>query len=198
MLNKSIKGFTLIELLVVITIIGILATGAVTVYTSQIQKARDTTRITSVKALQGGIEQFYQDVSEYPAGQEWWLTGGQLSLSTTVNDYVPNLSEDPKHNQTCNGSRCAYAYSVGPDSNDITNGAYEISTAFENQWNIDTKAGDDVWEDPDRLELGLLKTGNGAADINTTIAQTQNIADTAAGASASDVVIKTWEVVALP
>jgi type II secretory pathway pseudopilin PulG len=36
---------------VVITIIGILATGAVTVYTSQIQKARDTTRITDMKAL---------------------------------------------------------------------------------------------------------------------------------------------------
>ncbi|MGB2110743.1 MAG: type IV pilin protein, partial [Patescibacteria group bacterium] len=33
------KGFTLIELLVVITIIGILATGATTVFTSQIQKA---------------------------------------------------------------------------------------------------------------------------------------------------------------
>lgn len=46
------KGFTLIELLVVITIIGILATGAVTVYTSQIQKARDTTRISDIKAIQ--------------------------------------------------------------------------------------------------------------------------------------------------
>jgi prepilin-type N-terminal cleavage/methylation domain-containing protein len=50
-LQYNKKGFTLIELLVVITIIGILATGAVTVYTSQIQKARDTTRITSMNAL---------------------------------------------------------------------------------------------------------------------------------------------------
>jgi general secretion pathway protein G len=55
------KGFTLIELLVVITIIGILATGATTVYTSQIQKARDTTRISDMKALQSAIEQVYQD-----------------------------------------------------------------------------------------------------------------------------------------
>lgn len=46
------KGFTLIELLVVITIIGILATGATAVYTSQIQKARDTTRINDLKTLQ--------------------------------------------------------------------------------------------------------------------------------------------------
>jgi len=59
-------GFTLIELLVVITIIGILATGATTIYTAQIQKARDTTRINDVKALQSAIEQVYQDTSEYP------------------------------------------------------------------------------------------------------------------------------------
>jgi general secretion pathway protein G len=64
--QRKFLGFTLIELLVVITIIGILATGATTVYTSQIQKARDTTRINDVKALQSGIEQFYQDKAEYP------------------------------------------------------------------------------------------------------------------------------------
>jgi len=60
------KGFTLIELLVVITIIGILATGATATYTSQIQKARDTTRINDIKALQSGIEQVYQDRGEFP------------------------------------------------------------------------------------------------------------------------------------
>lgn len=51
-LKNTTRGFTLIELLVVITIIGILATGATATYTSQIQKARDTTRINDVKALQ--------------------------------------------------------------------------------------------------------------------------------------------------
>ncbi len=60
------KGFTLIELLVVITIIGILATGAVTVYTSQMTKARDSTRLSDIKALQGAIEQAYMDDYEYP------------------------------------------------------------------------------------------------------------------------------------
>ena len=67
MITHIKKGFTLIELLVVITIIGILATGATSVYTSQIQKARDTTRVSDVKALQSAIEQYYQDKSYYPA-----------------------------------------------------------------------------------------------------------------------------------
>lgn len=61
MQNLAKKGFTLIELLVVITIIGILATGAVTTFTSQIQKARDSTRISDIKALQTAVEQVYQD-----------------------------------------------------------------------------------------------------------------------------------------
>lgn len=73
--KNNTRGFTLIELLVVITIIGILATGATATYTSQIQKARDTTRINDVEALKSGIEQSYQDVSEYPKGG---ALGGEL------------------------------------------------------------------------------------------------------------------------
>jgi general secretion pathway protein G len=88
MIKAIQKGFTLIELLVVITIIGILATGAVTTFTSQIQKARDTTRISDVKALQGAIEQGYQDQGEYP--------GLGVVFDTDVDAYLPRLPSDPK------------------------------------------------------------------------------------------------------
>ncbi len=107
-LNKSTRGFTLIELLVVITIIGILATGAVSVYTSQIQKARDTTRINDIKALQSGVEQSYQDISEYPKGS---------TLQAELIKYTGKLPTDLKYAQPCsdggtpaNGTDCAYAY----------------------------------------------------------------------------------------
>lgn len=195
MLQTMKKGFTLIELLVVITIIGILATGAVTVYTSQIQKARDTTRISSVKGLQSGIEQFYQDVSEYPVGRDGWWDGGQAGSNTTVNDYVPNLAEDPKHNNTCNGSRCGYVYNAGADSNGITNGAYEISTAFENQGNVDNKADKDDGEDGDRLELGILKTGTSDADIVTLSAQATAFDGGTLGAAEVPLVITSGDIV---
>ncbi len=65
-LKQNTKGFTLIELLVVITIIGILAVGGTTVYTSQIQKARDTTRLSDAKAFQGAVEQVFADLAVYP------------------------------------------------------------------------------------------------------------------------------------
>jgi len=152
-LNKSTRGFTLIELLVVITIIGILATGAVSVYTSQIQKARDTTRINDMKALQAGIEQYYQDKTEYPG----------LTNFSGVITYVPKLPVDPKTKQVCNkgpetnATACDYLYSVSNDANGIVNGEYKISTGFENSGNIDTKAKTDGGkaDEENRMEFGL-------------------------------------------
>jgi prepilin-type N-terminal cleavage/methylation domain-containing protein len=175
------KGFTLIELLVVITIIGILATWATTVYTSQIQKARDTTRVTDIKALQGWVEQYYQDSSVYPIWLSNWTTD-----STSVMTFLPNLAEDPKHDQTCNGSRCWYIYFVGSDENLIAQGSYEISTAFESQWNVDNKAATDTWGDDDRLEVWLNNnTNDTSADQGTPFSN-----NTAGNTTATLVIVK--------
>lgn len=134
-LKNSTRGFTLIELLVVITIIGILATGATATYTSQIQKARDVTRINDIKALQSGIEQYYQDKSEYPAATDFGVG---------VIVYTTKIPADSKNGQPCNGGvACGYAYKVSDDNNGILNGAFEISTAFENKGNVDGKAATD-------------------------------------------------------
>jgi len=138
-LKNNTHGFTLIELLVVITIIGILATGATATYTSQIQKARDTTRINDVKALQSGIEQYYQDASEYPPHTSTAFG------ADGVMKYLPKLPKDPKNGQPCAQSsgtqpQCNYVYAVSKDDNQLDNGAYEISTAFEAKGNLDSKA----------------------------------------------------------
>lgn len=158
------KGFTLIELLVVITIIGILATWAVATYTSQIQKARDTTRINDIKALQSGIEQVYQDWSEYPKAS---------TFSSQVTKYVEKLPKDPKHNQACNDwwipantPVCAYTYAAATDSNSISFWAYEVTTAFENRWNVDNKAAKDgwwTWVESARYEMWINIATNTAA-----------------------------------
>lgn len=164
-MKRNNTGFTLIELLVVITIIGILATWAVTVYASQIQKARDTTRISDINALRSSVEQVYQDTTEYPDSDEF-LAGGD------VLNYLPRLPQDPKHGSTCNAvagtTGCGYIYAVGEDANGITAGAYEVSTAFENTWNVETKAidTDDAWNDPTRLEVGLRMDALDTADAD--------------------------------
>ncbi|MDP2104183.1 MAG: prepilin-type N-terminal cleavage/methylation domain-containing protein, partial [Candidatus Gracilibacteria bacterium] len=147
-LNKSTRGFTLIELLVVITIIGILATGAVSVYTSQIQKARDTTRINDIKALQSGVEQTYQDGQKYPdAG----------NFATSIAAYVPKIPKDPKSGETLANTSFEYMYNQGKDTNGIEGQIYEVSTAFEAQGNLTSKAADtmDKGNDANRLEVGV-------------------------------------------
>ncbi|GEM_PF-999336 len=181
MLQKSLKrGFTLIELLVVITIIGILATGAVTVYTSQIQKARDTTRIKDINALRGAVEQAYQDDTTYPDGTE---------VIANLQEYLPRMPKDNKHGQTCNAASgttaiCAYAYRSGDDANGITDGAFEVSTAFENASNRTGKGtGEDsgAQVDDNRIELG---TQLGVIDTSVSAAITiQSGSCTTAGAA---------------
>lgn len=167
------KGFTLIELLVVITIIGILATGATTTYTSQIQKARDTTRINDIKAMQGAVEQVYQDTGEYPHPNQF-NTGGTVNVST----YLPKLPRDPKNGQTCNNTGksggtlepCVYVYAVGPDDNAINYGAYVLSTAFESKWKVESDATRDGWPIKFRWENGngIMMTSKLDSDVNGT------------------------------
>ena len=156
-LQKLKSGFTLIELLVVITIIGILATGAVSVYTSQIQKARDSTRITSLSALRSSVEQVYQDAAEYPRAN---------TFSTQVRVYMEALPKDPKHSQPCNWASidCWYAYIAWPDANNIEYGNYELSTGFENSWNVSSRALTDGWNDSLRLEM-WLRTGTNTTAV---------------------------------
>lgn len=154
MIPQLKKGFTLIELLVVITIIGILATGATAVYTSQIQKARDTTRVNDIKALQSWIEQSYQDDQQYP---------GANVFITSLSKYMQKFPKDSKFGQPCYSSGtdsadCGYAYKAESDDNEILLQTYEISTAFENSWNVSSKATTDKGNDNVRYETWTPKS----------------------------------------
>lgn len=155
MKNTMKKGFTLIELLVVITIIWILATGATSVYTSQIQKARDATRLNDIDAVKSWVEQFYQDEWQYPDSKNT----GTYAFSW-VTTYTPKLPSDPKSWQTTTNSSFDYIYTVWQDSNSIDWQDYEISATFENDWNIKNKAKWDGWSDDNRLEIWIDLTTN--------------------------------------
>lgn len=169
------KGFTLIELLVVITIIGILATGATTVYTSQIQKARDTTRINDIKAIQSAVEQVYQDRAEYPPTSNYFLVDASgAGAWVSVKTYMPKIPRDPKNGQACNKwtnantPACVYAYTTWPDLNGIKKGAYILSTAFEAEWKIKSDGTRDGWKSDRRWEVwnGLTVTTLATPDWN--------------------------------
>jgi len=168
------KGFTLIELLVVITIMGILATGATAVFTSQIQKARDATRTSDIKALQNWLEQVFQDVQMYP----WkattitstnWCTPSAATVSNTSIYcavslwFINKLPKDPKSGQSWNWSALEYTYNVW-DLDWVTNQVYELSHWVESNWNKASKASNSVdsWNDENRVEFWMP-----SKDLNT-------------------------------
>lgn len=147
------KGFTLIELLVVITIMGILATWATAVYTSQIQKARDSTRVNDITALRWGIEQLYQDTWNYP--NMWVAATWGWSAFIDLKAFVPKLPKDPKTWQKSNNSNFDYTYTVGSDSSWIAFQTFEVSWTYENSSNITNKATWDWWNDNNRQEMWI-------------------------------------------
>lgn len=170
-LKNTRLGFTLIELLVVITIIGILATGAVSVYTSQIQKARDSVRLTDVTAVKAGVEQFYQDKAEYPHSSNLAasITAGLAFEGIKI--YTPKLPQDPKSSNLRVWAAFDYIYTVWSDVNWISWQDFEVSTTFENQWNVENKAVWDWWNDAIRLEL-WIDLANNNTDVTAAIAPT--------------------------
>jgi len=147
----SIKGFTLIELLVVITIIGILATGATTIYTSAQQKARDSIRQTDLLSLKSAIEQSYGDKGAYPKPSEMFtsLVGG---------GYLASLPKDPKTGQFDTQTRFIYAYGASMDEdNNVAGQEYELSANYENEGNGLSKepVAADSGDDDTRWEIGV-------------------------------------------
>ena len=63
---KSESGFTMVELIIVVAIMGIIGAVLVPQFSRTTQKARITTDITSVKAIQRQIDRYYAEFGNYP------------------------------------------------------------------------------------------------------------------------------------
>lgn len=148
------KGFTLVELLVVITIIGILAVGGVQVFTTQLQWARDSTRIKQIWLLEWASIQYFSDYSEYPT---------PASFTGDIARFVSKELKDPKSGlDVCwqNGSTatsdgtCEGLYHRTDDTYNLPNAAFKIGVRFEKEVNFETQAANtsDGWNDVEIYE----------------------------------------------
>lgn len=158
------KAFTLIELLIVITIIGLLATGWVSIYTTQLQWTRDALRISDIKIMESSAHQYYSAESEYP---------DETAFTWAIEEFVSKELKDPKHwdplcwrngdsqDQTCQGT-----YRVGDDEAWLSNWAFKLDVYFEKKSNYEKKADSDGGSFSDRFEVfawwsgGLLSSGS--------------------------------------
>ncbi len=86
------KGFTLIEILVVVLIIGIIGTLAAVAVNAARSKARDATRLSSVRQTQSALEDYYNELNTYPPGSGLPLGDSTQSSCFGTNGFASNCS----------------------------------------------------------------------------------------------------------
>lgn len=97
------RGFTIVELLIVIVIIGILAALVIVVYNGIQARARDSSRMTSMKNIEKALALYYSDNGGYPTcTNTTYVPGatiGACALSSIsaslVPKYISKMPSDP-------------------------------------------------------------------------------------------------------
>lgn len=96
------RGFTLIELLVVIAIIGILASVVLSSLDGARAAARDTKRISDMRAIAQSLEMFRNANGRYPGVPDGIPTTGQMigvgnEIDDALSPFLPIIPIDPRH-----------------------------------------------------------------------------------------------------
>lgn len=120
-------AFTLIELLVSVAIISILVAIGIITYNGARAQARDSKRVTDLKAIATALETYYNQYGKYPDNADsgdigCWSAwdGGNSELNGTSDPFIDVLatggfmSRTPKETHTVNQSdpwaQCSYRY----------------------------------------------------------------------------------------
>jgi len=106
----------------------------------QLKKAKDSSRVINLGAIESIIESFYQDNQKYPK-----------NLTTEI--FIFPIPVDPDSGVIINGCTFWYVYEVSPSAEWIPRQNYRLSTCLESEYNIKEKAMKDWWIYNDKFEI---------------------------------------------
>lgn len=93
---RAKKGFTLIELMVAISVVAILSTIGLMVYTNSQRLARDTKRKDDLRQIKNALVLYYNDVKQYPTATDMITSaGGGTWIPALTTNYIDRLPTDP-------------------------------------------------------------------------------------------------------
>lgn len=137
-------GFTLVELMVVISIIGILETTGVVVFSSANINNRDAARQRDLNSLKQALELYFQTNNSYPGSGKYTSASGGSWIPSLIPTYFDTLPVDPLSNGTY-----FYTYQTSPvqintaavscpSPAPVTNQYYILYTTLEGSINAPT------------------------------------------------------------
>ena len=138
--KRSCKGFTLIELMVAISVVAVLATVGMLIYSSVQKSARISKRLQDLDALKTAIETYKSATGSYPVSATAHASvdcdSSAAALAVLVPDYMTTLPNDPS-----GGENNCYLYAsnvttgTASDYKIRTNNAEMTHAEYNNQQN---------------------------------------------------------------
>lgn len=101
---KRFSGFTLVELLIVLTIIALLSSAGIAIYSGVARNGRDTRRQSDLRSIQSGLEQYNSDqffypnspvTGAFPFGASLTSSTGNPAPPSSVKTYQSSVPIDP-------------------------------------------------------------------------------------------------------
>jgi len=120
-------------------------------YQDQIKNTWDSIRISDLMVLRSWIEQYYQDMWEYPTKE---------NFDKVLWRYIQKIPSERSSNMTNNWCKFWYIYEVWDDKKWIKNQIYKLSTCLESESNIESKAKNDWWTDNLKFEIWIFNSWN--------------------------------------
>ncbi len=189
-MERNKKGFTLIELMVTITVVAVLSTIGIALYSQGQKFARDARRKSDLKQIETALNLYYEDTKHYPceanfqlssSTNKFWITdiastgagcGKNNANALLDTNYIGVLPSDPLKDNGTGDPRSAayrgYAYSSASDCGKIPGSYYILVTQLENGSDGDSIGKKDfTWCNGNKL-YATYGTGAGGSWAPTT------------------------------